>query len=359
MKLLFVLPNDSLGGAEQYLKMIATYFKKEDITIYFLKNNKSKQWSNLDSQTKQFFMSSRHEFLGLLRFILLMLFSSKKYDYIYTSHVKTNALIGLLRFFSIVKSKFHIARESTSIFLRYKGFKLKYYKLLYAIGYNNIDVIICQTELMKNQFLKHNSKISNKTSIVVIPNPIDLSIAKTKIQEASNSFDFDYIVSAGRLIPEKGYDILIQAFKQIKEQHQNLKLVILGNGKELENLKSITEKLELINDVVFPGHVTNVYTYFKNAKLCIVSSRIEGFPNVLLQMMSQNTKVVSTLCAGGIDTIPGIFTCETNNHKLLNDAIAKCLTSNTEENSEVFKKYLNSRSIESFIKTTNKKLETI
>ncbi len=359
MKILLVLPNDSLGGAEQYLKMIASYYNEHEVSIFFLQNNKTRQWEDLKSTTKQRYLSNTHELLGVLRFVFIMLFSTKKFDYSFTSHVKTNAYVDVLRQLGIIKSKFHIARESTSIFLRYKGLKLKYYKILYAIGYKKIDLIICQTDVMKNQFVKFNPKISKSTKLDVIPNPIDLKTIQIKSQEESGVYNFDYIVSAGRLIPEKGFDVLIQAFKSVRESYPKLKLVILGSGNELESLKSLATNLNLIEQVVFAGYSDNVYKHFKAAKLCVVSSRIEGFPNVLLQMMSQNTKVVSTLCAGGIDSIPGVFTCKTDDSNLLASTIISCLSEDTSSNKSTFKNYLSTRSIDAFVNTVNNKLEVI
>lgn len=360
MKILIVLPNDSLGGAEQYLKLLASYHQDKSVTIYFLKNNKTNQWKNLEAHTHQHFMSGTHELLGLVRFILTMLFKHPKYDYAYSSHTKINALLGLLRRFRILKINYLIVRESTSIFLRYQGAILRYYKFLYAIGYNKIDLIICQTELMRAQFKKHNPKISKKTIIEVIPNPIDLSNANKKaLENTTKTLDFDYIISAGRLIKLKGFDILINAFSQVKKQHPNLKLVLLGEGTEKDHLVNLSKELQLENEVIFLGHVSNVYGYFKKAKLCAVSSIMEGFPNVLLQMMSQNDRVVSTLCAGGIEDIDGVFTCSINNEDTLSAALIECLIADTSANKELFNAYLDTRTIDSFMQNVTNRLKTI
>jgi len=358
MAILIVLPNDALGGAEQYLKMLASYHIDNEVTIYFLKKNNTKQWESIEGITHQHFMSSTHELIGLIRFVFIMLFKNTKCDYTFSSHTKINALLDILRSLQIIKTKYLVVRESTSIFLRYKGLKLKYYKLLYAIGYNKTDLIICQTDVMKKQFLDFNPKISKRTVVAVIPNPIDLSNANKNASEVIKT-DTNYVVSAGRFIPLKGFDLLIKAFSEIKKTQPQLKLILLGEGPEKQSLELLSKELQLENDVVFAGHVANVYTYFKHARLCVVSSKIEGFPNVLLQMMSQNTKVVSTLCAGGIADIPGIFTCETNSDVALEKTMIKCLSENTEQNTLLFNNFLKSRTMEAFMNTVNKKLETL
>lgn len=352
MNILILLPNDSLGGAEQYLKMVANFYKGEDISIYYFKNHERGQWDELKPYTNQYYVTKNHEIFGMMRFIVSMLFSGKKYDYIYTSHIYTNALVGILKSVGILRSRYFIARESTSIFLRYKGLTLKFYRSLYVMGYRRMNLLICQTELMKNQFLEHFGKIHKRTRIEVIPNPIDLKIAE-KIASDAMELDFpsDYIVTAGRLIEVKGYDLLIDAFSVVKETNPKLKLVILGRGPDRESLERQIAALNLTDEVILAGYKDNVYKYFKNARLCVISSRIEGFPNVLLQMMSQNNKVVSTLCAGGIDDIDGVFTCPTNDVNALSGVMTKCLNENTDRNRLQFDTYLNARSIEMFMQT--------
>lgn len=352
MKILIVLPNDALGGAEQYLKMVAIYFKQEDVSIFFLKTNHTKQWTDIEQKTKHYIGSSKSVFFGVFKLFLFSLKQKKEYDYIFTSHVYINALVGTLLSLKILKTKKFIARESTSIFLRYKGFKLFLYQLAYKVGYKKMDLIICQTDVMKEQLIKHFKGIQKKTLVKTIPNPINFSYLKEEYSKnVELNLPYKFIVSAGRLIEEKGYDILIDVFYQIKKTHKNLKLLLLGDGALKPALQSQIEKLNLTDDVLLLGHVANVYDYFKTAKLCVVSSRIEGFPNVLLQMMSQNNAVVSTKCAGGIDMINGVITAETNDKNSLSNAILKGLyDADNTDNRVKFDTYLSERDINQFIK---------
>jgi glycosyltransferase involved in cell wall biosynthesis len=165
--------------------------------------------------------------------------------------------------------------------------------------------------------------------------------------------EMPYIVSAGRLIPEKGFDILIAAFSKLKQEYRDLKLIIIGDGKFRIEMEILIKKLNLENDVILYGIADNVYPFFKQAKMCVVSSRIEGFPNVLLQEMSQNEKVVSTLCAGDIDKIDGLFTCRPNDEQDLLRAMQQCLEADTAGNRILFDKELQGRSIDGFIDKVN------
>ena len=220
-----------------------------------------------------------------------------------------------------------------------------------------MDLLICQTQEMKDQFIEHFPKIEKRTKVKVIPNPIDLNgKAELANMPLEPTFQTDCLVSAGRLIELKGYNYLISAFEILKKDYPELKLVILGRGPLMEVVKAQVDNSVFSEDIYMQGRVNNVYNYFKNARICVVSSIIEGFPNVLLQMMSQNEKVVSTLCAGGIEDIEGLITCEPGNSEALYQALKSCLKANTNNNRKLFDDYLNSRSLTEFVRTVNENL---
>ncbi len=348
MTILVFSINDALGGAELYLRTIARQYKHEDLDIAFLRATNRDNWQEFEGQATLKAYSKSSKFLGIIRFIWRSFFIRKQYDYIFTSHIHTNALIGLLRTLGLVKTNYHICRESTSIFLRFRGLSLYTYKMMYALGYKNIDLIICQTRLMKRQLLDHFKRL-RRFNVEVIPNPIELDVIQ-ELAAAPSKYDFDYIVAAGRLIHVKGFDILIKAFSQFKVTYPNMKLVLLGEGQDREKLGQLAHAQNVFNDVIFEGHVNNVIPYFKNAKICVVSSRIEGFPNVLLQMMSQNDNVVSTTCAGGIDRIQGVYTCQPSSVSDLSLALSNCFESNNQALRNVFDDYLLKRDVKSFMK---------
>tara|TARA_R110002033_G_C3859841_1_gene236386 strand:+ start:63 stop:1166 length:1104 start_codon:yes stop_codon:yes gene_type:complete len=359
-KVLIVLPNDSLGGAEQVLKMIANYHleKNDYINIFFLKKKSTNSWNDIAKykNASLSFGNFNIEYLGLIN-LLFFVSKSSRFDRLYTSQVLISGFLGFVIKLKLLKVRFFIARESTSIFKRFTGFKLFIYNFFYFIGYSKIDLLICQTEFMKECLRKNLPFLFSKINIETIPNPINIEDIKQKEKDKiEDSIVNEFIVSAGRLITEKGFDVLINAFKIISKRDTGLKLIILGEGKERENLQNLINKYNLQNSIILRGYVKNVYPYFNKAKVCVVPSRIEGFPNVLLQMMSQNTKVVSTLCAGGIDDLDGVVTLPPNDSLLLSKSILEVLKSDTSKNKDKFRLELNKRSITSFIKTIDELL---
>ncbi|MGI9550960.1 MAG: glycosyltransferase [Aurantibacter sp.] len=358
MKILIVLPNDSLGGAEQYLKMVANYHKRDKVEILFLRKVGSDKWNDVSNSITKTYLHQTSYNLGILSFIKRLLFKKRtRYDRIYSSHIYITGLLGILISFGLLKKTHFIARESTSNFTRFKGAKLRKYKMTYALGYRHIDLLICQTDFMREQLLKGFPKIKKRTEVIVLENPIDISLIRSK---ENGPFEYEppekFIVSAGRLIPEKGFDILIGAFAAVKDDFPDVELLILGEGDERENLTLLAKNYDVENRVHMPGNVNNVYPYFKKAALCVVSSRIEGFPNVLLQMMSQNNDVLSTLCAGGIENIEGVVTIPADSKGHLTESMRTTLLRDTAQNRQSFDSFLGKRGIDNFMTTLQNNL---
>ncbi|WP_418501167.1 glycosyltransferase [Flagellimonas sp.] len=352
MKILIIVPNNNLGGAEQFLRMVAShYYKEHEVSVYFFyKKVDANAWDKLDgpSVSKRLF-SAKNEKFGFIKFLFHQLFQSREtYDYIYTSNVFVTGITGLLLKFRLLRAKKFIGRESTSIFIRYKGPKLLRYKFFYHLGYSKVNLLICQTDIMRDQLVKALPFLESKAH--TISNPINLSEMTAMSRKEFNSILPDqFVVTAGRLMPIKGFDYLIKSFASLKNEFPSLKLVILGDGNLENDLKELASSLYISRDVVFAGYVQNVYPYFNKAKLCVVSSILEGFPNVLLQMMSQNTNVVSTLCAGNIDSIDGVETCRPGDVEDLANSMKKVLLNDNTNNRILFDTFLAQNDIEKFV----------
>lgn len=307
-KLVFISLTNGAGGAEQVLYMIS---QLNQSPFLFLKKENKSNLKIEDEIRNVKYLNSRSIFFGFLT-LLPELYRFRNGYTIISSHSYLNAYLGFLKRIGYLRSNL-VVRESTSIFNRYKGIKRLSYSLAYKIGYPAVSLIVCQTNEMREQLIKSNRFLS-PARVIVLDNPIDISLVTEK---SNNQIDdpilgTNYVCTAGRLIPIKGYEGLIKAFKIIADKYKDLNLVILGEGDERQNLANLATSLGLAKRVILRGFVDNPYPYFKNAKLCVVSSIREGFPNVLLQMMALNTNVVSTLCADGIKEIKSIHTIPVN-----------------------------------------------
>lgn len=335
--------SDSLGGAEQVLFKIAKFYSEKEnscVKVYFLKPKSNTFWKeNLNSDVEVIYLNN--SIISLFKQI-----KKQKSQMVFSSHLMINAFLGFLRFLGILQTDKLIVRESTQVFGRYSGLKLLQYKLAYWLGYRKIDLIICQTQRMSENLKENTPFLFKRAKVKVIPNPFDFPDERLINEEIT--IPKNTIVSAGRLIPEKGFDILIQSFSKVLEKKPGMTLMILGEGNERNKLEKLISDLNLGQKVILKGYVKNVYPYFKKAEVCVVSSIKEGFPNVLLQMMSQNERVISTDCAGGISELKGVLVIDTSDVDSLSHAIQMILC--TEVNHRIsFDNELKERSINSFV----------
>ena len=142
------------------------------------------------------------------------------------------------------------------------------------------------------KYFSDNLKIKSK--LVRIYNPFVKDKIKEKYNEKSN-----IIMSSGRLTYQKGFDILIEVARLLKEKTENFKWIILGEGEDRAKLESKIEEYELSNLVELKGKVKNVADYYKQSKVFVLSSRFEGLGLVVLEAKSYALPVISFNCDCG------------------------------------------------------------
>ncbi|WP_293895296.1 glycosyltransferase [Flavobacterium sp.] len=136
-----------------------------------------------------------------------------------------------------------------------------------------------------------------------IYNPIDLQSITTS-KNAYSVSEGDYIMAIGRMNEEvKQFDKLIEAYSKSVLPNKKIKLILLGDGQKQSEYKVLSEKLGLKDLVVFKGFQKNPFPYYQNALFTVLSSKNEGFPNVILESFAVGTPVVSFDCFSGPNEI--------------------------------------------------------
>jgi glycosyltransferase involved in cell wall biosynthesis len=110
--------------------------------------------------------------------------------------------------------------------------------------------------------------------------------------------DAPLIVAAGNLVPWKGFDDLIAAMGRVVSQTP-ARLLILGEGPMRGELSALIAKHRLQEMVRLPGNVDNPLPYFSFANVFVLSSHVEGLPNVLVEAMLCGCTPVATNCPTG------------------------------------------------------------
>ncbi|MBD2678366.1 MULTISPECIES: glycosyltransferase family 4 protein [Nostoc] len=158
--------------------------------------------------------------------------------------------------------------------------------------YSFADKIVFQTQRARDYFpvkLQNNSCII--PNMVVLPAIKKQSVEKVVIERS--------LIAMGRFVPEKGFDLLLQAFAKLKDNYPEWTLTILGDGKLRPELECLRNELGLSDRVYFPGMVNDTYAFLQQADIFIMSSRFEGFPNAICEAMTCGLPVISTDCPSG------------------------------------------------------------
>lgn len=139
--------------------------------------------------------------------------------------------------------------------------------------------------------------------ITVINNPVVDTGFERRAGEAADhpwlsASAVPLFVTAGRLVAQKDHETLIRAFAQAR-QVRPMRLAILGEGPLRSELEALVATLGLGEDVIMPGYVANPLPWFGAAAAFVLSSRYEGFGNVIVEAMACGTPAISTDCPHG------------------------------------------------------------
>ena len=178
-------------------------------------------------------------------------------------------------------------------------------KFLLERAYIKADIVLAQTPEMKNEIMKYHHIDQKK--IQVFLNPLDTDSIDEKIKNIETPFNTKYvnIVAAGRLIEQKGFDILIKSFKKVIDRNSNFRLYIIGEdvvGK-LESLEYLVDSLGLNPYIHFLGYQKNPYLYFYFSDLYVLSSRWEGLPNTVMENLYLKKPIIATRCIPFMDKL--------------------------------------------------------
>lgn len=355
MKIIFVFPTSQLGGAERIMFNLAKYLSSINfqVSIFILSSKKNHILDSFSEKNNNFdiFYCSACSDKNLFSYIYLVRLMRKyDFDYIFTSHIITNALVSFILKFTNLKSKL-ISRESTIPFERFSGYRMKIIQFMYKFFYGSQDILIFQTDFMKNSLINNLGYIPAKKCIV-IPNCVDIDNIESQIIASDLAYNNEVLtfVACGRFIELKQFDVLIKAYSKLVRTYQGAtKLILIGEGPMKNELRDLSEKLNMSNKIIFTGNIKNPAAYFSIADIGIVSSTIEGFPNVILEMMISGTKnIVSTPCTPAIRELPNILISDHCSEKDILDLLVRS-ENNREDNSLLYKKYIKEfRSIKSF-----------
>lgn len=286
-KIMFIVTSlSSKGGAERVMVSLANWIVKNDIGYepIFLIFDRKKSAYQIDNGVRVIRPTSdysKNRITALwqrIRFCKKMV-RAEKPNYIVSFFAKTT-------FYAKLASKGNsiiIGSERAN-----PNTKSKLEKIMDVLAFKMCDGFIFQTSGVKKIF----KDAKNKST--VIPNPIN-----EKTLSVDDLAKERRIIAVGRLTGQKGFDVLIDAFKKVSEKNPDYELTIFGEGEDREKLLKQIHDLGLDKRAKLMGRSDSIADEMSKSKIFVLSSRYEGMPNVLIEAMASGVACVSTDCDYG------------------------------------------------------------
>jgi glycosyltransferase involved in cell wall biosynthesis len=306
------LPNLLVGGTQRVMTTAINHLSKErfDITLIVI-NSESLTYNGhhenaitlLDILDKEIEVINLKQ-KGVKYSILAIRNQIKKLkpDVVLSSLSYVNLYIAFFLPF-LPKGVKYIARESNTLSVKHKNINApKWMDWLYKKFYKRFDVIIAQSEDMYLDLIKNYNVLEE--NLIKINNPVDtatiLSNAKEpKLYEKGTK----NIVCVGHLSYQKGYDFLVSSLLNLEDHHWKCHVIGRDAG-EMENIQKILEENPHLKEkIILHGFQSNPFNFLKNADLFVLSSRFEGFPNVMIEAGTYGLPIVAFDNPGGMAEI--------------------------------------------------------
>ena len=318
MKNIVVINSNSPGGSESFLAQTASHLAETAETeIWFLRYRSRSRLQILNPNIRVKVLSRKSESFGLLMFCFHALGFSKDCR-IFVSMFQYNVAISFLK--RLTSRRWYlVCRENTMMFSRFSGVLITVLRMAYSWSHKSIDWHVFQTKAQLEEF-QTNLKSPLKNS------DVKRNFLFRRVGESPEYIrEKPFILAVGRMIPLKGFQDIIKALAG-SQSLAGVELVIVGDGPLRDDLESLARENGIANRVIFEGHQSDVRPYMESASLCVISSYVEGFPNVLNEMIQYNGRVIVSRSFDLADDIPVLETFEPGDILALTELIQRYIS---------------------------------
>jgi glycosyltransferase involved in cell wall biosynthesis len=302
-KVLFLIPSLVGGGAERVFTILLRHLDRQrfDPQLVVLDAN-GLQSADIPSDIVVHDLGAKRVRYGLPR--LIRLIWTARPDTIVSTLGHLNIAISMFRRLlpSDVKVILREAILVSSLFPK-ESKNSRFWTWLYRHSYKRADAVVCLSDSMVEDMVANFGLAREK--LVRIYNPVDVEKVRNDAAQQPNPYQGSgpFLVAAGRLTYQKGFDILLQAMPAVLAALPSAHLVILGEGELRQPLEAQARSLNLSDAVCFPGFQKNPWTYVKHANAFVLPSRFEGMPNAMMEALALGTPVIAANCPGAVAEI--------------------------------------------------------
>jgi glycosyltransferase involved in cell wall biosynthesis len=270
-------------------------YKNNEVDLYLFKGNHI-FINDINSHVNIKYLNIKYNsIMALIPFRIIKLIIKFKIDKKYDLAIDFNGYNSFTSAYAIkCNAKKHIIWVHNDYLNRIKyQFKFRILFFLSKSKYKYYNKYVYVSNGVKNSFNKLIN--TNNKEEIIIPNIIntkeifELSNNKSDIKVDTSITNLCYV---GRLVHQKGIDLLLTDFSEVIKENTKYHLYIIGGGNILEELKDISHKLEIDSYVTFVGYQKNPYSIMKEMDALVLTSHFEGQGMVLLEAKSLGLDVV-------------------------------------------------------------------
>lgn len=289
MKIVFITPGMTFGGAERVISILANIWCDfgHEVSIFITATDRPPVYKLNKKINVEYYDDYKEK--GVSHFKLISSIRSfvdkEKPDCVlsFMNDVCAYTIIALMgKRIPIIYSERNDPNKTN------QGKKDKVFRKIVEFGATHI---VFQTEGAKQCYSK---KVQRKSSIIL--NPVELNrIPDRKIE----NINYSEIVTVARLELQKNQELLINAFKLVSKKHQDVVLKIFGEGSLKNKLQNTIDELGLTGKVLLMGAKQDVLEWIKESFCFVLTSDFEGLPNSLIEAMCMGIPCISTDCSPG------------------------------------------------------------
>ena len=247
-KISFLIQNLTVGGAENVIINLANQMSNNNFTvsIIVIGNIKTLEHRLNKKIINIYYLNKKRSAYSIFKIRKVIKEINPDYIFSSISHLNLIALICKKLFF--LKSKI-IIRETTDLKIKYnrKNFENYLFKILIKIFYNSADLIIVQSNEIKNNLIDQFDIFNNK--LFILNNPLDtnyieyLSNQKSELHHFTKNFlNKKIAICIGRLSPVKKLIKIIDIFSKFLQTNNHWVLIIIGHGEQFKELSQLIQK---------------------------------------------------------------------------------------------------------------------
>ncbi len=301
-RITFVIGHLGIGGAEKVCATLASGFSRRGWTVTLLTLHHSKTGNARELHPGVCLQSLECSKVRFVLWRLARYLCSHPEDTLVLFNFELSFLAVLLCRMLRLPNKI-VSRSINTLSAQATEFSAPrrlWLRMVIGFAFNGSWRVIAQSKGMHDDLIDCYQVSRGKLRVISNPLSPRFERADSLLAEKHKQ---NYLLIVARLEPQKDIPLALRAFALATAKRPELRLVIAGEGSQADELRALAHELGIARRVDFVGCNPNPVAAFWCARLTLLTSHYEGFPNVLIESMSQGTPVISVNCPSGPDEI--------------------------------------------------------